>query len=86
MLYGQKLNSQNIQVTGKGSDQTAHTRRLVWAFAGHTYHIFGNLMLWLCFDPDQADKKSGLIWIQTVWLDNWSCLTQPYYILIGQSS
>ena len=28
----------------KGTDQTAHMRRLVWAFAGHTYNIVGNLM------------------------------------------
>ena len=35
------------QVTNKGSDQTARMRRLVWAFAGLTYHIVGNLMPWL---------------------------------------
>ena len=41
----------------KGSDQTEHMRRLIWGFAGHTYHIVGYLMsrlicfadkLWLC--------------------------------------
>ena len=31
--------------TRKGSDQTAHMRRLIWDFAGRTYHIVGNLML-----------------------------------------
>ena len=31
-------------MTSKGSDQTAHMRRLVGAFAGCTYHIVGNLM------------------------------------------
>ena len=41
------LLSKNIQATSKGSDQTAHMRRLVWAFAGRTYHIVGNLMSWL---------------------------------------
>ena len=34
----------DIQATSKGSDQTVHVRRLVWAFAGHTYHIVGNLI------------------------------------------
>ena len=39
--------SYNIQVTSKGSDQTAHMRRLISAFTGHTYHIAGTLMWWL---------------------------------------
>ena len=34
----------NIQATSKGSDQSAHMRRLVWAFAGRTFQIVGNLM------------------------------------------
>ena len=34
-----------MQVTSKGSDQTAHMRRLISGFAGCTYHIVGNLML-----------------------------------------
>ena len=34
-------------VTSKVSDQTARMRRLVWAFAGRTYLIVGNLMSWL---------------------------------------
>ena len=46
--------SYNIQATRKGSDQTVHKGRLVWAFAGRTYHIVGNLMsrlkyVYLCF-------------------------------------
>ena len=41
--------SLNIQATSKDSDQTAHMRRLVWAFAGRTYHIVGNLMSRLIF-------------------------------------
>ena len=32
------------KATSKGSHQTARMRRLVWAFAGRTYHIVGNLM------------------------------------------
>ena len=36
--------SLNIQATSKGSDQSARICRLVWAFAGRTYHIIGNLM------------------------------------------
>ena len=38
-----------FQATSKGSDQTAHMRRLVWAFADRTYHIVGNLMSRLIF-------------------------------------
>ena len=34
----------NIQATSKGSDQTAHMRRLVWAFADHLFYFVGNLM------------------------------------------
>ena len=33
-----------MQATSKGSDQTAHMRRLIWGFADHTYHIVGNIM------------------------------------------
>ena len=36
--------SLNIQATSEGSDQTARMRRLIWGFAGRTYHIVGNLM------------------------------------------
>ena len=39
--------SLNIRATRKGSDQTAHMRRLIWDFAGRTYHIDGYLMLQL---------------------------------------
>ena len=35
------LRSQNTQVTSKGSDQTVCMRRLIWGFAGRTYHIVG---------------------------------------------
>ena len=35
--------------TSKGSDQTAHMRRLIWGFAGRTYHIVGNFMSRLNF-------------------------------------
>ena len=31
-------------MTSKGSDQTAHMRRLICGFAGRIYHIVGNLM------------------------------------------
>ena len=33
----------NIQATSKCPDHTARMQWLVCAFAGHTYHIFGNL-------------------------------------------
>ena len=39
----------NIEATSKGSDQTARMRRLVWAFAGRTYHIVGNLTYYIKF-------------------------------------
>ena len=39
--------SYNTQATSKGSDRTARMRRLIWGFAGRTYHIVGNLMYWL---------------------------------------
>ena len=38
------LTVSNIQAISKCSDQAAHMHRLVWAFAGRTYHIFGNPM------------------------------------------
>ena len=38
-----------MQATSKGSDQTAHMRRLISGFAGRTYHIVGNLMPWLIY-------------------------------------
>ena len=34
-----------FKATSKGSDQTAHMRRLIWGITGRTYHIVGNLML-----------------------------------------
>ena len=40
----QFLLSLETQATSKGSDQTVRMRRLVWGFAGRTYHIVGNLM------------------------------------------
>ena len=51
-------------LSSKGSDQT----RLVWAFAGRTYHIVGNIMLRLIckqFGP-WSPRSWLLIWIQTV--------------------
>ena len=36
--------SWDIQATSKGCDQTARMCRLIWGFAGSTYHIVGNLM------------------------------------------
>ena len=45
----------NIQATSKGSDQNARMRRLIWAFAGSTYHIVGNLMATLIFYSPESD-------------------------------
>ena len=48
MLRNSKwCSTQNIQATSKGPDQNARLRRLIWGFAGRTYHIVGNLMSWL---------------------------------------
>ena len=41
------LLSKNIQVTSKGSDQTARMRRLIRGFAVRKYYTVGNLMSWL---------------------------------------
>ena len=41
----------NIQAISKGSDHSMRMRRLVLAFAYRTYHIVGNLMLWLIYGP-----------------------------------
>ena len=38
------LQSENIQATSTVSDQTAGMCRLIWGFAGCTYHIVGNVM------------------------------------------
>ena len=43
-LRNSKWCSQNIQAISKGTDQTARMRRLIWGFAGRTYHIVRNLM------------------------------------------
>ena len=45
-----------IQVTMKGSDQSAHVHRLVWAFAGLTYHIVEYPMSRLNFVDNCADN------------------------------
>ena len=41
---GSSLTVIETQATSKGSDQTVCMRRLVWGFAGRTFHIVGNLM------------------------------------------
>ena len=38
-----------------------HMRRLVWAFAGHTYHIVGNLMHWLIIYVNVYDAEETYI-------------------------
>ena len=47
-------------MTRKGSDQTACMRRLICAFAGRTYHIVVNLMLWLIlYIPLNCQLEAG---------------------------
>ena len=41
-------------MTSKVSDQTTHLCRLILGFAGPTYHIVGNRMLWLINVPFQV--------------------------------
>ena len=60
---------ENIQATSKGSDQTAHMCRLVWAFAGGTFHIVEKLILWLIWEFKNSLHTSVFCWLslQTVW-------------------
>ena len=53
--------SLNLQATSKGSDQTAHMRRLIGGFAGRTYHIVGNFMSRLVYTFGPADEISVYI-------------------------
>ena len=55
--------SKNIQVTRKGSDQTAHMHRLICGFVGCTYHIVGSLILQLMY------VLKGVQWISVRVLD-----------------
>ena len=43
-------------MTSKGSDQTAHMRRLIWGFAGHTYNIVGNLVSLIILNTQTFSK------------------------------
>ena len=81
-------------MTSKGSDQTARMRRLIWGFAGHNYHIVGNLMHWLnlflisvfmvCINKTSF-IRSRLIWIyiacKCVSKFTW-CLNLPDFTLL----
>ena len=50
-------------------------RRLVWAFAGRTYHIVGNLMPWLNYIQRLSDidkiATSTAIWKEQIWTQKW---------------
>ena len=61
-----------VQPTSKGSDQIARMRRLIWGFAGCTYHIVGNVMPWLKYClryiirvSNNLDPMPGLICVLT---------------------
>ena len=64
----------NIQATSKGSDQTARMRRLIWGFAGCTYHIVGNLMHWLICNEYKmlcsAQHRVLKINVLSIWTSN----------------
>ena len=49
-----------IQVTCKGSDQTVRILKLIWHFAGRTYHIVGNLMSRYHWQASFSDELSYL--------------------------
>ena len=55
----------NSDATSKGSDQSVIMRRLVWANAGRTYQIVGNLMPWLIWTQIRQ-LKSSLIRVHNV--------------------
>ena len=44
LLLSLETVSSLTQATSKGSDQTAHMRRLIWGFVGRTNHFVGNFM------------------------------------------
>ena len=45
----------------KGSDQTVCLRRLIWGFAGHTYHIGENLMSRLIYLRYTLEKQQTVL-------------------------
>ena len=53
--------SWNIQAASKCSGQSSRMRRLVWAFAGRTYHIARKLVSWLVWCIDYARSVSFLV-------------------------
>ena len=83
--------SYNIRVTSKGSDQSAHMRRLIRGFAGRAYHIVGNLMSRLtcscevcCLVFQQCFSLVGIYLGLNQYLSNKSmrikCLAQGHHI------
>ena len=57
-MFSQLLNNHRIlKRLAKGSDQTVRMHRLIWCFAGRTYHIVGNLMHWLNYNTHAVDCK-----------------------------
>ena len=54
-----------MQATSKGSDQTARVRRLIWGFAGRTYHIVWKshvaAQLYSCCDVAVSDLYLFLV-------------------------
>ena len=48
--------------------QWEHIRRLIWAFAGRTYHIVGNLMHWLKFNISK--RSNDVIWASRIFSSN----------------
>ena len=56
------FSQQNIEATSKDSDQTVRMRRLIWGFAGRTYHIVGNLMSRLSHKFQLSPTGTSLQW------------------------
>ena len=60
--------------TSKSSDQTALMPRLVLAFAGRIYHIVGNLMLRLNYNPSIGINGIRRLEKEKIWFETFLCM------------
>ena len=61
-------------------------RRLIWGFAGRTYHIVGNLMHWLKFVYGVNSLVLVLIMTIFFWLPGYTWSLKSYYTSIKDTS
>ena len=86
--------------TSKDSDQTARMRRLIWGFAGRTYHIVGNLIrrpkldplltlaklsIWLSIMAINARKNNGIWKLAFSVLLHFFALVWQIIVLLGRA-